>query len=66
VLAPLFCSQKKRRKQINKMAGWLVAGWLLARRARRPAVISCTIFVKNPLLAGTMAGWLGIKFLFIF
>jgi hypothetical protein len=48
------------------MAGWLVAGWLLARRARRPAVISCTIFVKNPLLAGTMAGWLGIKFLFIF
>jgi hypothetical protein len=25
-----------------------------------------TIFVKNPLLAGTMAGWLGIKFLFIF
>jgi len=43
-----------------------VAGWLLGAPRAAAGVISCTIFVKNPLLAGTMAGWLGIKFLFIF
>ena len=63
VCAGAFCSQKKRRKQINKMAGWWPAGcW--APRAAAGGHIMHNFREKSP--AGWNDGWLAGDQIFIY